>query len=120
VAKKGRGRGSSRRRSYSRRYTLTRYSTKTYRRARGARYSPRRNLHIRRSPSVIRQPASLVSPSSNKQRGMPSIGKTSINKIVRAMECARRKIRKEVIFAKTGGGAGKRPPKYRETSKIKC
>ncbi len=37
-----------------------------------------------------------------------------------AIICARRKIRKEVIFAKNKGGSGNRRPKFNENSQLHC
>lgn len=42
------------------------------------------------------------------------------NEIKRAKICARRKIRREVLFASGKGGSKVRPPKYKQQSTVQC
>lgn len=63
-----------------------------------------------------------LSPTSFFQGGslVSSVPKTTPNRMARAFVCARRKIRREVIFASGKGGKKISAPKYNNQSKIKC
>jgi hypothetical protein len=117
-------RAVARRKNRSKRYSRRRTFSPVYRRPQTRRSLHANNYIIRRKVTV-RRPKLKTRRVITKKISSPKKTHTLLPlqnqvKLKKAIICARRKIRKEVIFAKNKNGAGNSRPTYTERSKVKC
>lgn len=85
--------------------------------------SPVRSLSFNRSRFVRFSDAQTVQQSTNYRRRFltPVVSLREVSKLpLTTRTCLRRSVRKEVLHALGRAGAGHRPPRYNETSNIRC
>jgi hypothetical protein len=119
LATKKRNRNRSRRR-----YSQVRAQKTVNRRVYASRTIQR--LHIQKTVKTVKTKARTQQKQTRRvktQNGIPQTHSHSFKKnplLRRAYVCARRSIRKEVLFANNKTGSGNAKPKFTEQSKIKC